>query len=351
MIVGDGRPLRFLGLVAGGWVAIRVAIVWQATGSLPEAVREVVPLPIAAIAAAPAVAGAVPSSTPSGPITEIGYRARATTLSRATPTSPSPDIRSVAPPAQVPSPHSARMQLALLAMAPSLEVPASTSVARPPLVVAPTPASLAPSRLSVSSWMIARSGTGLGATALAPQLGGTQGGVRIDYALRGRVAATARVAAPAAGAGRELSVGVAWRPAAVPVRLVAEQRLALDGGRGGPALGISGGISELPLPAGFRLEGYGQAGAILRDGIERYVDGSARAARPIAQFGGVAIDAGGGIWGGAQRGVARLDVGPSVGARLPLAGRTMRLAVDWRQRVGGGARPGSGPALTIGSDF
>ncbi|WP_326524966.1 hypothetical protein [Sphingomonas sp.] len=351
MIVESGRPLWFLGAVAGGWVAIRVAIVWQATGSLPEAVREVMPLPIAAIAAVPIARPEVAPALSARPANGGEYRAVPAMLARVRPAGALPNIRSVAEPAGAIPPGAAPVQLALLAMTPSLDIPAPAAAARPSIVIAPALHSRAPSRFSVSSWIIARGGTGLGASALAPQLGGTQGGVRVDYALRGGVAATARIAAPAAGAGRELSVGVAWRPAAVPIRLVAEQRLALDGGRGGPALGISGGVSELPLPAGLRLEGYGQAGAILRDGIERYVDGSARVARPVARFGDIAIDAGGGVWGGAQRGVARLDIGPSVGARLPVAGRTMRLAVDWRQRVGGGARPGSGPALTLGSDF
>ncbi|WP_204317143.1 hypothetical protein, partial [Klebsiella aerogenes] len=29
----------------------------------------------------------------------------------------------------------------------------------------------------------------------------------------------------------------------------------------------------------------------------------------------------------------------------------LRIALDWRQRVAGEARPGSGPALTLGADF
>lgn len=199
--------------------------------------------------------------------------------------------------------------------------------------------------------MIARSGIGVGSSAFAPQLGGTQGGVRVDYGIARKLAATARIAAPAAGAGRELSVGIAWRPAGVPLRFVAEQRFALDGGRGGPSVGVSGGVDAVRLPAGFRLEGYGQAGVILRDGVEHFVDGSARATRGLVAVGGIEIDAGAGAWGGAQRDVARFDIGPTVGARVPIVGQTLRVAVDWRQRVAGHARPGSGPALTLGMDF
>ena len=137
----------------------------------------------------------------------------------------------------------------------------------------------------------------------------------------------------------------------MPLRFVAEHRLALDGGRSGPALGVSGGVSDVRLTAGFRLEGYGQAGAILRDGIERYLDASIRTARPLASVADIAIDIGVGAWGGTQRGVARLDVGPGIAARIPVAGRAVRASLDWRQRIAGNARPGSGPALTLGSDF
>jgi hypothetical protein len=36
---------------------------------------------------------------------------------------------------------------------------------------------------------------------------------------------------------------------------------------------------------------------------------------------------------------------------LPLAGKALRLLAECRFRIAGGASPGSGPALTLGSDF
>ena len=63
------------------------------------------------------------------------------------------------------------------------------------------------------------------------------------------------------------------------------------------------------------------------------------------------IDFGAGIWGSAQRGAARLDIGPTIGVAVPIARRAIRLSADWRERIAGDARPGSGPAFTIGSDF
>ena len=67
--------------------------------------------------------------------------------------------------------------------------------------------------------------------------------------------------------------------------------------------------------------------------------------------GGIALDLGIGAWGAAQRGAARLDIGPSAAITLPLGTRALRVSFDWRQRIAGDARPVSGPALSIGPDF
>jgi len=340
----DGRPLRFLAGLTGGWVTVRIGLLWHAGMPLPDAIRAVLPVPTRAIAAAtPPLAASAAVTPATAPPIAVATRAV------------------VPPPAGLsPAPDSIRVQMALIAMTrfgapvdgaapatPTAAIAQAVPVAGGGTALGGTSVA---GRLSVSSWMIARGGTGA-AAALAPQLGGTQGGIRVDYALAHGIAATARMAAPAAGAGRELSLGVAWRPRGVPLRVVAEQRLALDGGRGGPALGISGGVAAVQLPASFSLEGYAQAGAILRGGIDHYVDGSARATRVVGDVGGITLDAGAGAWGGAQRGVTRLDLGPSIGAAVPVAGRRLRVAVDWRQRVAGHARPGSGPSLTLGTDF
>lgn len=346
MIAGDGRPLRFVAGIGGGWVALRILLLWHDTGSLSEAVRGVLPLPVEAAAAEtmPAALRVAPRAMASRSPTPT----RALTTTAAAP---------AATGAIAPDP--VRVQMALIAMT-RFGSPTSTEALSSPQPDTAAPAgstarvmlghSAVTSRLSVSSWMIARGGMAR-TPALVPQLGGTQGGVRVDYALGGGFAATARVAAPAAGAGRELSLGVALRPRGVPLRLVAEQRLSLDGGRSGPSLGVSGGVDAVALPAGFALQGYAQAGTILRSGLEHYADGSARATRAIGEVGGLTVEAGAGAWGGAQRGVARLDLGPSIGAAVPIAGRRLRVSVDWRQRVAGNARPGSGPALTLGTDF
>ncbi|URW75625.1 hypothetical protein M9980_14065 [Sphingomonas donggukensis] len=338
-----GRPLRFLGGVAGGWIGLRVLLIWHETGSLPQALREAIP-----------IATAAPSS--GSPAALVAVPLPATPGARALPSAP--EVR----PAGVPT-DAVRVELALLSLvsygpvrygATSQEAstPPAPDRGIPPVPFAPPPpARAAGSRLSGSAWVIARGGSGLGAGSGGSQLGGSQAGIRADYALGHGLALTGRLATPFSGIGREAAVGVAWRPAGLPVRVVVEQRIALDAGRGGPAVGISGGVSEVKLPSGFRLEGYGQAGVVFRTRSDPYADGAVRGTHPLVTIAGVDIDAGGGAWGGAQRGAARLDVGPTLGARLPVAGRTLRLALDWRERVAGDARPGSGPALSIGTDF
>ena len=75
-----------------------------------------------------------------------------------------------------------------------------------------------------------------------------------------------------------------------------------------------------------------------------FVDGSATLTRPLwRQF-----SAGVGMWGGAQPGLARFDVGPRLSYRI---GSKMRVHVDYRQRLLGQAAPGSGPVLTLAANF
>ncbi len=215
----------------------------------------------------------------------------------------------------------------------------------PPLVVKGS------SRLSGSAWLLARGGPA--GTVSGGQLGASQGGLRLAYALgsQRKVALVARVATPLKGAGREAALGIEWQPTRLPIRLVAERRFALDGGRGGPTIGVIAGYGPADVAPGLRLEAYGQAGAIGRDGIEGFVDASGRLTHPIGTLAGAKVDVGVGVWGSAQRDAERFDIGPSIVAALPVAHKTIRLTLDWRERIAGGARPGSGPALSFGSDF
>ncbi|QHL89999.1 hypothetical protein GVO57_03095 [Sphingomonas changnyeongensis] len=115
------------------------------------------------------------------------------------------------------------------------------------------------------------------------------------------------------------------------------------GGRNAVALTLFGGVDDVMLPHGLRLSGYGQAGLVGLKRRDAFVDALVRVERPL----GARLRLGAALWGGAQPGAARLDAGPQLALRL---GR-MRIAAEWRQRIAGRARPGSGPALSLGADF
>lgn len=330
LVQGKGRPLRFLALVAVGWVVLRIAILWPQTGSLPEAIRAILPLPSFSPreAEAPAPPRTVSASAPVAPAPVF-----------------LPATRHAVIPALLADP--VRVRLASLGV---FQFGAAEYTDTPPIPGAPAQTRFdpAPSRWSASLWVTARQGDGLSA-APGGQLGGSQAGARIAWVVdeRHRIALFGRFVTPLSGKGREAAVGVEWQPTRAPLRLVAEQRFAVDGGKGGPGLGLVAG-TDGAIPGGFRLETYGQAGAIRRDRIEPYADGAARATRRIP---GTRLSLGVGAWGAAQRDAARVDVGPSATLAVPVGGQQVRVALDWRQRVAGDARPGSGLALTLGSDF
>ena len=209
-----------------------------------------------------------------------------------------------------------------------------------------------PDRWSAGAWLVVRPGTGIGAAPSGSQLGGSQAGGRLAWLLApgSNLALFGRVTAPLRGRGAEAAIGVEWQPSEAPVRLVVERRVGIDGTTGGFGVGVVGG-TDGPIAQGFRLESYGQAGAIRRERLEPYADGATRLTRQVAGSAAIRLSIGVGAWGAIQREANRLDVGPSVTLAFPVARQPLRLAVDWRQRVAGDARPGSGVALTLGGDF
>lgn len=336
--IAKGRPLRFLAIVLGGWTGARVALLWPAVvpTPLPMAPLPMAPLPVAAWPAnlreAPTRGVAAPTVVPRF-ATALPIPARTSTAIAA------PVVR-VAPAAR-PAPErggdESRMILALAGMG-------QYGAAMP---VEPEPVATT-KRWSASTWALMR-GSG-GSTGVAtPQLGGSQVGARIAYRLgaRGRFAAVARAAAAVGTRQQEAALGVEWRPTAAPVRLVVERRFGIANIRGGFAAGAVGGVDQIPLPGDVRLDGYAQAGVIARDGGVGYADGAVRAGRRVAPM----LDLGLGAWGAAQPGAARVDIGPSAVVRVPIAGKSLRLGAEWRQRVAGDARPASGPAIALGMDF
>lgn len=209
-------------------------------------------------------------------------------------------------------------------------------------------------RWSASTWLIYRNGPGGG---LAPngQLGGSQAGGRLwgtiaqisDHVAAGgnlRVSSALRGQAQGQGA-----IGLGFRTSGrLPLEVVAERRIAVSrGGRNAFAVYAASGATDLRLPLDFKLSGYGQAGLVGARRRDGFADGALRIEHGLGS--GFRLGANG--WGAIQPGISRVDVGPSLSYRTAATGTPMRLSAEWRQRVSGNARPGSGPAFTIGADF
>lgn len=340
------RPLRFLAMVAVLWVGGRVAWLWPQTGSLSEAIHRTVPLPLIADRFASLPRAAAGGTT-------------APELHVSVAPLPAPRHAPVATAPLIPldtAMHPERVQFALMALIAMGGAAADPQAMPPPFVTSrPRDAAAAPLpgklRLQGSAWAMARPGTGFPAS---PQLGGSQVGANVRLSLRGGdLAAVGGVAAPVSSRGAEARIGAEWRPSRhVPVRIVADQRVALDDrGWSGPEVTVIGGIGPMPVGRGYSIEAYGQTGAVARAEIEPYADAALRVTRQAARIGHSRLGIGAGAWAGAQRGAQRIDFGPTLVADLPVGDRHLRLSLDWRQRVGGDAAPGSGPALTLGTNF
>jgi hypothetical protein len=207
-------------------------------------------------------------------------------------------------------------------------------------------------RLQLTSWALLRSQrTGIaGSRSLAPggQLGASQAGARLVYSFTRQIAASARLSSPVGTRGGEAAAGVRIQPLVhVPLWLTAERRQAIGrfgGGRSAFALLVEGGVYEQPLPWRFSLDSYFQGGLVSVKQRDLFFDGGLTVTRPLwHNFSG-----GFGVWGGAQPQLARLDVGPRITMRVR---NNLKVHFDWRQKLVGNARPGSGPALTLAGDF
>ncbi len=211
------------------------------------------------------------------------------------------------------------------------------------------------SRWSASAWAFVRRGERQ-SLAAGGMLGGSQIGARMAYRINGDparpLALSARLYSPAGHPeGAEAALGLEWKPLArLPMRLLAERRQALGReGRSAFSLTAFGGAADLKLIGPVRLDIYGQAGIVGVRSRHLFADGSARLGLPLDDA--EALTIGAGLWGAAQPGASRLDAGPSLSWRLPVQGRNVRVSADWRMKLAGSASPGSGPALTLGTDF
>lgn len=343
-MTGPPPPLRFLLVVVGGWALLRGAYLGMMHDAAiptarPHPVLPGAPHPPPTVSSARVAEAVLPGEAPPAPDRLRGAHPQtmipvAPRMMVARPARPGLIAAAMPVPAPPPSPASE----ALVQRAP-------WPLPSPALRVGEAPV---PDRWTASGWLHLRRG---GSDGLAPggTLGGSQAGARFGYRLGAGLGLSARLYSPVRRPqGAEAALGVEWQPLRrVPVRLLAERRQRIGReGRSDFALMAYGGVSEQRLPGGLRLEAYGQAGVVGVRARDGFADGAAAISARIGP-----LDVGGGAWAAAQPGVSRLDVGPRVSMRLPIAGTGVRVSADWRFRVAGEAAPSSGPALTVGTDF
>jgi hypothetical protein len=373
-----GRPLVMLVVLLGGWVFVRAAL-WQS--------------PFPPLDRFPAFA--TRSHAPARGTTAVPGDAKAAgnvDLSRdfLVPTAPSLGVAAKgAPPAAplllsayelpeapLPERHILGQQLLLAAALAHMQMPPEIAAYFAPpdpaseprgTLAAPAgpagrPAPSLPSakRWSADGWLLLRRDSTGALAAGEPSYGRSQAGGVLRYRLAPssahRPVAYARATGALAGPGEaELAIGLSARPlAGLPVSVAAEVR-AYDGPAHREVRPAAFAVTELPpakLPFGLRGELYAQAGYVGGRFATAFVDGQTRVDGSLASLGSASeVRLGVGLWGGAQKHTARLDVGPSATVSFRLGPTQSRLAVDYRWRVAGNAEPGDGPALTISAGF
>jgi len=368
-----GQPLVLLGVVLATWITGRI-VLWESpvARAVPVLAAPMTALPASGEAPLVLTAAAAPAR-PGGVMTKVAPRcARCAVavpnLGESFPfAAPAPAVNGLLPPPRLGDRAAPAHQMLLLAGLGYAGIAASApprtrlagiyAAGTRPGVARPN------TRWSGDAWLLLRGGSRPGSVAGGDAgYGGSQAGAVLRYSLapgsdylpQGYLRLSGSIGSPT-GNDRELAAGIAVRPVpSLPVAILAEGRLqhSPTGSRLRPAVLAVSQLRPFPLPLGARGELYGAGGYVGGKGATPVFDVQFTAERPLADFGGkAAVEVGGGIWAGGQKGAARLDLGPRVSARVPLAGGGVRLSADWRFRIAGEAAPGSGPALTLSAGF
>jgi len=269
-------------------------------------------------------------------------------------------LRAPSPGGPVPSEGVVRIALpADRSAALALQVPGGSSAAAPYPASAESGGRDGADRWSGDAWVFWRRGSEATVVPGAQGYGRSQAGAVIRLAMvpASALRPQAHLRASAALEGpreREIAAGISGRPLSdVPVRLAAEARVT-ETDFGTELRPAAFAVTEIPpfrLPAGLTGETYIQGGYVGGSYDTAFVDGQLGIAREFALSDAARFRLGAGMWGGAQRGVSRIDVGPSAQLKFRLGGVNARASADYRFRVAGNARPSSGPALTLSAGF
>jgi len=364
------NSIRFLGLAVAAWVAVRAISLGlvPGTGALAfdaQAAQPPTPLlPAIQPSALPPIEPVAPAYQPPAPPTGYGPQGAYPPYGGFPPFAPYPVYMPIAaaasrssppqiiyvdrpPPAQINLFGSSPQFAEVTRAQPTETMPIPARQSTPSFGEAPAPRRLLPQGISLSSWAMMRSESGSDSLANSGMLGGSQTGARLLWQFHPRFAASLRASAPInSQRGVEAALGVRYQPLAQwPVAVTLERRHAFgDYGRSAFALFAEGGLYGRPMPWNSTLDAYFQGGVVDFNNPDWFVDGQAAVTRPLWRN----LSAGLGVWGGAQPGVKRLDVGPRASLRI---GNRMRIHLDYRYKALGNARPGSGGVVTLAGDF
>jgi hypothetical protein len=252
--------------------------------------------------------------------------------------------------------------LVSIARVPSIAVSSQPQPLALPLPAVPLEAHAERSRWRVDGWALWREGSGFARAPSTSRLsgyGGSQAGAMVRYRFADQSGsdpfAYARVSrALVAGGETEAAAGIGARPiTGLPLTVQGELRVT-DAQTRVLVRPVVLAVTELPvmrITDRIEAEAYVQAGFIGGEYATGFADGQARIDRRMARIGGAEFRLGAGAWGGAQEGVARLDVGPTASVKFDLGKVPVRLSVDYRTRVVGDAAPDTGVAVTIVGGF
>lgn len=236
-----------------------------------------------------------------------------------------------------------------------------------PFLPAPAPGTATSGgRWSLDGWAFWRQGSDSAPVSQGrvPIYGASQIGLVLNY----RLAPTARrdprlylrgYRALVRRGETELALGAAARPLPrLPLRVAAELRItdSAFGTQIRPSAYAVTELAPLRLPLGAHFEAYGQAGWVGGAAATPFAEGQVGVTRELgavadATDNRLRLSLGAGAWAGAQNDAQRIDLGPTMRLDVTLGEVPARVSLDWRERVGGDAAPGSGLAATLSTRF